>query len=76
MFKFIIEGFIFLGIIIGAIYLYRWVVKPEPVKPINPVASIDELDKEVDQSVEQFTQTKQKVDAVEEKVKAMKEKTK
>ena len=76
MFKFIVEGLLFLGVIIAAIYLYRWLVKPEPVTPINPVASIDELDKEVDQSVEQFTQAKQKVQAVEEKVKAMKEKTK
>lgn len=60
---------------------YFWLFKRKNEKSSQPaehpvVSTLDELEKEVDSSVEQMKQTKDKVDAVAEKVAEMKQKTK
>lgn len=73
MFKFILEAVAFAAIILSAVLLFRWLAKPEPKS--SGVESLDDLGEEVDESVKQFEETKQKVADAEEKVREMKGKT-
>ena len=54
---------------------YFWLFKHKN-DSIPAVGTLDELDKEVDSSVEQMKQTKEKVELAAEKVAEMKQKTK
>ena len=73
MIKFLFEAVFFALIILSVMAVYRWLSKPE-AKPTG-VATLDELGDEVDQSVKQFGETKQKVAQAAEKIREMEDKT-
>lgn len=53
---------------------FFWMFKKSKPVPVTPPSDIEALDKEVDESVETFQNTKSKVDSVAEKVDQMKSK--
>jgi hypothetical protein len=73
MVKFVIEAALFAAIFLAVAAIVYWVTKPD--KKESGVASLDDLGEEVDQSVKQFGETKQKVADAEAKVREMREKT-
>ena len=73
MVKFVIEAALFAAIFLAVAGIVHWVTKPD--KKESGVASLDDLGEEVDQSVKQFGETKQKVADAEAKVREMREKT-
>jgi len=73
VFKLLFELSLFFLIILSVVALYRWFSKPD-AKP-SGVSTLDELGDEVDKSVKQFGDTKQKLADAAEKILEMKEKT-
>lgn len=73
MVKLILNATLFAALVLAGILVLRWLVTPE--KKASGVGTLEDLGDEVDQSVKQFDETKQKVADAEEKVREMKEKT-